>query len=88
MRAQRGPARGQRGMPRMEARGPVVIADVQTRAEQAYTRLYADHDGYITPADGRAGRQAMRELRRDRMNERRAAHQAQRQASPPAPASE
>jgi hypothetical protein len=30
----------------------------------------------------------MRELRRDRMNERRAAHHAQRQASPPAPASE
>jgi Ca2+-binding EF-hand superfamily protein len=88
MRAQRGPARGQRGMPRMEARGPVVIADVQTRAEQAFTRLDADHDGYITPAEGRAGRQAMRELRRDRMNERRAAHQAQRQASPPAPASE
>ncbi|MFO0372381.1 MAG: EF-hand domain-containing protein, partial [Brevundimonas sp.] len=53
MRAQRGPARGQRGMPRMEARGPVVIADVQTRAEQAFTRLDADHDGYITPAEGR-----------------------------------
>jgi hypothetical protein len=30
----------------------------------------------------------MREHRRERMTERRAAHQAQRQASPPAPASE
>jgi Ca2+-binding EF-hand superfamily protein len=88
MRAHSGPARGQRGMPRMEARGPVVIADVQTRAEQAFTRLDADHDGYITPAEGRTGRQAMREHRRERMTERRAAHQAQRQASPPAPASE
>ena len=84
MRAQRGPARGQRGMARMEARGPVVIADVQTRAEQAFARLDADHDGFVTAAEGRAGRQAMREHRRERMAERRAA----RQASPPASASE
>ncbi len=88
MRAHRGPARGQRGMARMEARGPVAIADVQTRAEQAFTRLDADHDGFVTAAEGRAGRQAMREHRRARMTERRAAHQAHRQASPPAPASE
>ncbi len=88
MRAHRGPARGQRGMARMEARGPVVIADVQARAEQAFARLDADHDGFVTSAEGRAGRQAMREHRRERMTERRAAHQAQRQASPPAPASE
>lgn len=88
MRAHRGPARGQRGMARMEARGPVVIADVQTRAEQAFARLDADQDGFVTAAEGRAGRQAMREHRRERMTERRAAHQAQRQASPPAPASE
>ena len=84
MRAQRGPARGQRGMARMETRGPVVIADVQTRAEQAFARLDADHDGFVTAAEGRAGRQAMREHRRERMAERRAA----RQASPPASASE
>ncbi len=88
MRAHRGPARGQRGMARMEARGPVVIADVQTRAEQAFAHLDADHDGFVTADEGRAGRQAMREHRRERMTERRAARQAQRQASPPAPASE
>jgi hypothetical protein len=88
MRAHSGPARGQRGMPRMEARGPVVIADVQTRAEQAFTRLDADQDGFVTAEEGRAARQGMRQDRRERMVERRAAHQAQRQASPPAPASE
>ena len=32
MGAHRGPARGQRGMGRMEARGPVVITEVQARA--------------------------------------------------------
>jgi Ca2+-binding EF-hand superfamily protein len=88
MRAHRGPGRGQRGMARMEARGPVVIADVQARAEQAFARLDADNDGFVTAAEGRAGRQAMREQRRERMVERRAARQAQRQASPQAPASE
>ena len=88
MRAHRGHARGERGMARMEARGPVVIADAQARAEQAFTRLDADHDGFVTAAEGRAGRQAMGEHRRERMTERRAAHQAHRQASPPAPASE
>jgi Ca2+-binding EF-hand superfamily protein len=88
MRAHRGPAHGQRGMARMEARGPLVIADVQARAGQAFTRLDADNDGYVTAAEGRAGRQAMREQRRERMTERRAAHHAQRQASPRAPASE
>ena len=88
MRAHRGPARGQRGMARMEARGPVAIADARIRAEQAFARLDTDHDGFVTAAEGRAGRQAMREHRRERMTERRAARQAQRQASPPAPASE
>lgn len=88
MRAHRGPGRGQRGMARMEARGPIIIADVQARAEQAFARLDTDHDGFVTAEEGRAGRQAMREHRRERMTERRAARQAQRQASPPAPASE
>ena len=88
MRAHRGPAHGQRGMAGREARGPVAIADVQTRAEQAFTRLDADHDGFVTADEGRAGRQAMREHRGERMTEHRGAHQAHRQASPPAPASE
>jgi Ca2+-binding EF-hand superfamily protein len=88
MRAGRGPARGQRGMARMDARGPIVIAEAQARAEQTFARLDTDNDGFVTAAEFRAGRQAMREQRRERMTERRAARTAQRQASPQAPASE
>ena len=88
MRAHRGPARGQRGGERMEARSPVVIADARTRAEQAFTRLDGDQDGFVTAAEGRAGRQAMREQRRERMTGRRAAREAQQQASQGVPASE
>ena len=73
---------------RMEARGPIAIAEVQGKAEQAFTRLDADQDGFITVAERQAGMQAMREQRRERMTERRAARQAQRQASPSAPASQ
>lgn len=65
--------------------GPVSIAGAQAKAEQAFTRLDADRDGFITAAERRAGMQA---VRRERMTERRAARHAQRQASPPAPASE
>ncbi len=64
--------------------GPVSIAEAQGKAEQAFTRLDADRDGFITAAE----HQAMRGQRHERMTERRAARQAQRQASPPAPASE
>lgn len=73
---------------RMTARGPISIAEVQGKAEQAFTRLDADHDGFVTVAERQAGMQAFREQRRAHMTERRAARQAQRQASPPAPASE
>jgi hypothetical protein len=75
-------------MVRGQARGPIVIADVQARAERGFAQLDTDQDGFVTAAEGRAGRQAMRELRRDRMIAGRAARQAQRQASPPGPASE
>lgn len=84
MRVRAASGRGHRGMVRMQARGPVVIADVQTRAEQAFARLDADHDGFVTAAEGRTARQTMREHRRERMAARRAA----RLASPQAPASE
>lgn len=82
MRAHRGhgPAR----MARMEARGPVVLAEARVKAEQAFARLDGDHDGYVTADERRAGRQALREQRRERVAERR----AQPQASPQAPASE
>lgn len=85
MRAHHGQGQGPGGMARMGGgRGPVVIAEVQTRAGQHFDRLDSDHDGFVTAEEGRAGRQAMREHRRTRMVERRAA----REASPPAPASE
>jgi len=65
-----------------------VQAAVKREDEQAFARLDADHDGFVTAVEGRAGRQAMREHRRERMTERRAVRPAHRQASPPAPASE
>lgn len=73
---------------RMQARGPISIAEAQGKAEQAFARLDADQDGFVTAAERQAGMQAVREQRRGRMTERRAARHAQRQASPPAPASE
>ncbi|NJC40170.1 hypothetical protein GGQ87_000428 [Brevundimonas alba] len=72
---------------RMESRGPVVIAEAQARAEAAFARLDADHDGYITVAERGEARTDRRENRRERVSHRRAARNAQ-QASPPAPASE
>ena len=86
-RMHRGAGMAHRGQ-RMAGRGPVSIAEAQGKAEQAFTRLDADHDGFITTAERQAGMRAMREQRREGMTERRAARQAQRQASPPAPASE
>lgn len=62
----------------------VSIADAQAKAQQAFTRLDADSDGFVTADEQRAGRQAMREQRTERRAERRAA----RQASPQPPASE
>ncbi|MFC7377043.1 EF-hand domain-containing protein [Brevundimonas sp. GCM10030266] len=82
VRREHGP-RGERSM-RGGDRGPVVIADARARADQAFTRLDTDSDGFLSAQERRAGREAMREQRRDRMN-RRAASQ---QTSPPAPASE
>lgn len=63
-----------------EARGPLAIADVQTRLTARFDRVDSNHDGFITTEERTAARQAMREQR----HERRAA----RRASPSAPASE
>ncbi|HEV2081545.1 MAG TPA: EF-hand domain-containing protein [Brevundimonas sp.] len=67
-RAERGERRGGRGMHRgggrrggME-RGPVVIADARTRAEQGFARLDANGDGYVSAEE----RQAQRAERRER----------------------
>ena len=95
VRADRGPHRAHRGgarrharhAVRSEARGPVVIAEVQARMEGAFARLDADHDGYVTVDERHAARADRRNHRRERMMERRAARRPQ-QASPPAPASE
>ena len=65
-------------------RGPVVISEVQVRATEAFARLDANSDGYVSADEGRAARQQMREQRRERMTERR----ANRQASPAPSASE
>ena len=87
VRAHRGAARRARHAARMEARGPVVIADAQARAEAAFVRLDADRDGYVTVDERRSARADRRAHRLERRAERRAARQAQ-EASPPAPASE
>jgi hypothetical protein len=67
-RAERGERRGGRGMhrggrrgPGME-RGPVVIAEARSRAEQGFARLDANGDGYVTAEE----RQAQRAERRER----------------------
>lgn len=86
MRAHRGHGQGhgQGRMNRMEARGPMAIADAQARTEQAFARMDADNDGYVTAGERQSARQTMREQRRERM----AARRAERQASPQASASE
>ena len=86
-RAHGGPHRGAARADRSADRGPIVIAEARTRAEAAFARMDADGDGYITTAERQTARAAMRDQRRERMGERRAARRAQ-QASPPAPASE
>lgn len=68
----------------MGAGGPVVIAQARANAEQAFARMDANSDGYVTADERRSGRMAMGEHRRGRM----AGHHAAPQASPPAPASE
>ena len=67
-----------------EARGPMAIAEVQTRLTARFDRVDTNHDGFITAEERTAARQTMREHR----GERRAERMAGRQASPSAPASE
>lgn len=67
-----------------EARGPMAIADVQTRLTTRFDRVDTNQDGFITAEERTAARQAMRENR----GERRAERMGRRQASPSAPASE
>lgn len=66
-RAGRGAHRGMRAMRGRHGgegreRGPVSIAEAQTRSGEAFDRLDANGDGYLTPED----RQAQRGMRRER----------------------
>lgn len=71
MRGPRGGRGGERAA-RMADRGPVVIAEARTKAEQVFARMDADGNGVVTAAE----RQAVRGERRARMTERSAARQA------------
>ncbi len=90
----RGSAGGERGSRATRAGGesrfPIVIADVERRAEEAFARMDANGDGVLTQDERRAAMQANRaEMRQKR--EQRAQHSRQGrapEASPSAPASE
>lgn len=91
-RAQRGEHAGRGGHGRMAAhsgthgarmggadrgaRGPVAIADVQTRTTAAFARMDKDGDGYLTPAERQTARAEMRQTRQDRRAERMAGRAA------------
>lgn len=55
--------RAERMAERAGSRGPVSIADARTRVEQAFDRLDADRDGYVTVEERREQRQARRDAR-------------------------
>ena len=69
-----GGARGQGA----EARGPMAIADVQTRLTTRFDLMDANRDGFIAAEERTAAREAMRGQRQ----ERRAARQASPSAAP------
>lgn len=78
-----------RGAQRMgrngEGRFPIVIAEAEQKATEAFTRLDANRDGTLTGEERRAGMQARRAEMREKRQERRQAAPA---ASPSTPASE
>lgn len=89
-RMRRGGPRAERMAARREARGPLVISEAEARATQAFTRLDANSDGALTPAERRSARQQMGQVRQERRAERmdrRSAAGAQTR-SPTAPGSE
>jgi len=78
-----------RGAQRMgrngEGRFPIVIAEAEQKATEAFTRLDANRNGTLTSEERRAGMQARRAEMREKRQERRQAAPA---ASPSTPASE
>jgi Ca2+-binding EF-hand superfamily protein len=85
--AGRGHGRMHRGAQRMgrngEGRFPIVIAEAEQRATEAFARLDANRDGTLTLEERRASMQARRAEMREKRQERRAPA-----ASPSTPASE
>lgn len=78
--------RGHRGMgQRAEARFPIVIAEAERQASEAFTRMDADRDGVLSVEERRAAMQAGRGEMRQKREQRRATPAS---ASPSAPASE
>lgn len=94
----RGSAAGERGpraaRPDGEGRFPIVIADVERRAEEAFTRMDANGDGVLSQDERRAAMQARRSEMRQKHEERPQRQRSQQRqgrapaASPSAPASE
>jgi hypothetical protein len=76
---------GQRMGRNGEGRFPIVIAEAEQKATEAFTRLDANRDGTLTGEERRAGMQARRAEMREKRQERRQAAPA---ASPSTPASE
>jgi Ca2+-binding EF-hand superfamily protein len=68
-----------------EGRAPIIIAEAERKATEAFTRLDANRDGTLTVEERRAGMQARRAEMREKRQERRQAAPA---ASPSTPASE
>jgi hypothetical protein len=68
-----------------ESRFPIVIADVERRANEAFARMDANSDGVLTQDERRAAMRANRGDMRQGREQRRARTPA---ASPSAPASE
>ena len=64
---------------RMARRGPVSIADAQSRANETFARLDANHDGFLTADERRTGRA-------DRMGQARHGREGRRMSRPIAPA--
>ena len=52
------------------ARGPVAIADVQTRTTAAFARMDKDSDGYVTVQERQSARAEMRQGRQERRGDR------------------
>ncbi len=76
---------GQRMGRNGEGRFPIVIAEAEQKAMEAFARLDANRDGTLTGEERRAGMQARRAEMREKRQERRQAAPA---ASPSTPASE